>query len=112
MSRDLSIYLQDILDATDRIQVYVEGMDFERFVTNMLVIDGVVRNLEVIGEAVKHLPDDFKSQHPDVEWSKISGLRDILIHAYFNVDNEILWEIVQDKLPELKVRVKELLATI
>ncbi|HEC86588.1 MAG TPA: DUF86 domain-containing protein, partial [Thermoplasmatales archaeon] len=64
--------------------------------------DGVIRNLEIIGEAVKNLPDDIKKDYPEVEWRKIAGLRDILIHAYFGVDLEVIWDIVKNKVPELK----------
>ena len=69
-----------------------------------MIQDGVFRNLEVIGEAVKNLPDDIKKDYPEVEWRKIAGLRDILIHAYFGVDLEVIWDIVKNKVPELKER--------
>lgn len=67
-----------------------------------MIQDAVVRNLEIIGEAVKRLPDAIRKQHSDVEWRKIAGLRDILVHAYFGVDVEIIWDVIQHKLPEFK----------
>ena len=67
-----------------------------------MIQDAVVRNLEIIEEAVKRLPDAIRKQHSDVEWRKIAGLRDILVHAYFGVDVEIIWDVIQHKLPEFK----------
>ena len=109
MSRLAELYLEDILDAAERIEKYVEGVDFEEFANNELIQDAVARNLEIIGEAVKNLPDEMKNAHPEVEWRKIAGLRDILIHAYFGIDTEVVWDIVKNKLPELKEKVERML---
>ena len=87
-------------------------MNFEDFSNNELIQDGVIRNLEIIGEAVKNLPDDVKKDYPEVEWRKIAGLRDILIHAYFGVDLEVIWDIVKNKVPELKEMVREILLNL
>ena len=87
-------------------------MNFEDFSNNELIQDGVIRNLEIIGEAVKNLPDDIKKDYPDVEWRKIAGLRDILIHAYFGVDLEVIWDIVKNKVPELREMVRKILSNL
>ncbi|MBM4324677.1 MAG: DUF86 domain-containing protein [Deltaproteobacteria bacterium] len=72
-------------------------------------MDAVVRNLEIIGEAIKKLPEDIRLKYPEVEWKKIAGLRDILIHEYFGVDHEIIWDIIQNKLPLLKEQIRQML---
>lgn len=105
MPRDYRVYLEDILDAARKIREYAGGMSKDEFSSDSKTIDAVVRNLEIIGEAVKQLPDDIRSCDPEIEWRKIAGLRDILIHQYFGVDVEILWDIVQHNIPELENRI-------
>ena len=76
---------------------------------SLTIVDGVVRNLEIVGEAVKNIPANVKDKHPDIEWKKIAGLRDILAHEYFGIDIDILWDIVENKLPDLKKDISRLL---
>jgi len=103
MLRDYKAYLRDILDAIRKIEKYTQNISFEEFVSNELIQDGVVRNLEIIGEAVKHIPENVKRNYPDVEWRKMAGLRDILIHAYFGIDVEVVWDIVRSELPPIEI---------
>jgi len=112
MPREYKAYLRDILEAIDKIERYTKNISFEDFSDNELIQDGVIRNLEIIGEAVKNLPDDIKKDYPEVDWRKIAGLRDILIHAYFGVDLEVIWDIVKNKVPELKEMVKKILSNL
>lgn len=107
--RDYKLYLDDILEAAKRIEKYTKGLTLEKLKRNELIIDGVVRNLEIIGEAVKNIPANIKDKYPDIEWKKIAGLRDILAHEYFGIDLEILWDIIENKLPELKKEISRLL---
>ncbi len=109
MPRDYKLYLEDILEAIAKIQQYTEGLSVEMLSSDSKTLDAVVRNLEVIGEAVKMLPDEIRSRQPDVDWQKIAGLRDILIHRYFGIDPEIIQDIVQNKLPLLQEQLRQLL---
>ena len=109
MPRDFRVYLEDILDATRKITVYTGSLSKAAFLEDEKPLDAVVRNLEVIGEAVKKLPENLRAKHSAVEWKKIAGLRDILIHEYFGFDAEIVWDIVQNKVPALDREVRAML---
>jgi uncharacterized protein with HEPN domain len=112
MSRDSRVYLEDILEAAGKISKYVAGMDFPAFAADSKTQDAVVRNLEIIGEAVRTLPEEIRSLRPAVDWRRISGLRNILIHEYFGVDVAIVWDIVQNKVPGLEAAVRTMLAEL
>lgn len=109
MSRDAGLYLEDIREAADRVRRYTEGMDIQGFVGDRRTYDAVLYNLLVIGEAAKNVPDSYREAHPGVDWRKIAGLRDILAHAYFSLEDETLWDIVDNKVPELEEAVGEIL---
>jgi len=110
MPRDYKVWLEDILEAIQKIHGYTKGMSSKTFAADAKTLDAVVRNLEVIGEAVKKTPENVRSKHANVDWKKIAGLRDILIHEYFGIDPEIIWDIIQSKLPTLEKRVKRILS--
>lgn len=109
MPRDSRVYLEDILEAVTRIRSYTSGFSREAFLADGRTVDAVVRNLEIIGEAAKGVPEDVRREAPAVEWRKIAGLRDVLIHAYSTVDLEIVWDIVENKLGPLAEEVRRLL---
>jgi uncharacterized protein with HEPN domain len=100
--RPVDLLLNDMLEAIDRIEQYTEGMSFETFSSDHKSIDAVVRNLEIIGEAANRLPEDFKERHPSVEWYKVIGLRHRIVHEYFGIDLEIIWQIVGADLSVLR----------
>ncbi len=110
MSRDYKLYLEDILEAAEKIEKYLEGVSFQQLSADEMRMDAVLRNLEIIGEATKNLPSTLRQKYPAVDWRKVAGLRDIVIHAYFNVDHNIIWDIVQNKLPDLRRHVTIILA--
>jgi uncharacterized protein with HEPN domain len=94
--------VHDILEAIDKIEQYVSGLSFEQFQADPKTIDAVVRNLEVVGEAVRHLSIDLEDLPAGVPWTDIAGMRNILIHEYFGVDLRIIWQTVTDDLPALR----------
>lgn len=110
MPRDYKVYLDDILEAIAWIRIYTTGFTYDSFQDDRKTIDAVVRNLEIIGEAVKQVPERIRGQYPDVDWKKIAGLRDILIHNYFGIDLELIWDILQSKLAPLEERVNQMLS--
>ena len=104
--RDPLVLLEDILLAIQKIGRYTSKMDHEAFLRDELVIDGVARNLEIIGEAVRQLPEEFRRVHSQIPWTQIAGLRNRIVHDYFGLDLEIIWEIIQHDLPELERQVR------
>ena len=109
MPRDFKVYLEDILEAICKIHDFTHGMTLDTFSKDTKTLDAVVRNLEVVGEAVKGIPEQIRKRHPEAEWKKIAGLRDVLMHEYFGIDVEIIWDIIQNKLPILESETKKLL---
>ena len=109
MSRDYKAYLMDIVESISKIKEYTKDVTREEFFRNKLLQDAVVRNLEIIGEAVKKIPAEIKNAKPDVEWRKFAGLRDILIHAYFGIDVEIIWDVISHKICILEKHIKDIL---
>lgn len=110
--RTYKLYLKDILTAIKKINEYTKGLTFDKLKGKGLVVDAVVRNLEIIGEASKNIPKRIRVEHPDIEWKKICGLRDILAHEYFGVDIQILWDIIKNKLPDLQKKIARVLKSI
>ena len=110
MSRSQMLYLNDISEAAGNIRSYVGDGTFEEFINDRMRVDAVVRNFEVIGEAVKNLSDDIKKQFPVTDWKAIAGFRDMLIHGYFGVDLEILWDIIVHKIPVLQNEIAAIVA--
>jgi uncharacterized protein with HEPN domain len=100
--RPYDLYVEDILESIDKIENYISGLEYEEFSKNTMVIDAVLRNLEIIGEASKHIPDDVRENNSKIPWKRMIGLRNIVIHGYFGVDTEIIWRIITLNLQEVK----------
>ncbi len=101
MRREWSVHLRDIIESITKIRDYTRGMDKSSFVDDIKTQDAVIRNLAVIGEATRVLPEEIKERAPSIEWRKITALRNILIHEYFGVSIDIVWDVVENKLDEL-----------
>lgn len=108
-SRDIQDYLQDILNTIAIAEQFVAGMNFDEFQTDQKTIFAVTRAIEVIGEATKHIPQSLRDQYPGIAWKGVTGMRDKLIHAYFGVNLEVLWDTVQQDLPVLKPVIEQIL---
>lgn len=109
MSRSLELYLRDILKADERIKQSTEGLDSVSFKADQLRIDAVLFNLMTIGEAIKNIPQDMRDKYPNVRWRDISRFRDRIVHHYFKLDLDIVWEVVDIHLPVLIEQVEKLL---
>lgn len=101
--------LADILDASQQTRQYVEGYTFEQLVADRKTQDAIVRNLEVMGEAAKHVSSVVKKRHPEIPWRSLAGVRDRLIHDYFGVNYEILWQVITQELPALESNIRKVL---
>ena len=99
--REIQLLLEDILEASKKILFYTGGMSFDDFINDDKTVDAVVRNFEIIGEAANRVPDNFKSDHPEIEWRRMTGLRNRIIHEYFGVDYVTLWKIKEENVTEL-----------
>ena len=100
-NREILLLLEDMRDAGLKILSYTDGMSFDDFTNDDKTIDAVVRNFEIIGEAANRVPDNFKSDHPEIEWRRMTGLRNRIIHEYFGINYVTVWKIKEENIPEL-----------
>jgi len=109
MEKDYRDYIQDILDSIDEIYVFIGQMSREEFLNDRKTVKAVLRNLEIVGEAAKKIPPPLRDKYPDIPWKKMAGLRDKLIHEYFGVDLEIIWQLIKEELPGILHPIQEML---
>jgi len=107
--RDVKLYVRDILEAIKAIEKFVEGMDFESFKEDDKTSSAVIRKFEIIGEATKNIPQSIKEKYPHIPWKEMAGFRDKLIHFYFGIKYDIVWDTIKLRLPELKKNIERVL---
>jgi len=100
IKRDFTLYLEDMFLSMQRIEEYLGDLDFKKFKMTYIVVDAVVRNFEIIGEASKKIPTDIQDKYPEIPWRKMYGLRNLIAHEYFGIDYEMIWEISKNSLPQ------------
>ncbi len=109
MKRDVTLYLADILENMDDAVTFIEAISFDTFVNDKKTINAVVRSLEIIGEASKHVPEEIRLKKPDVPWKNMAGLRDRCIHGYIGIDYEMIWNVIKIDIPRIRLSIQSLL---
>lgn len=107
--RDYRFYLTDVLEAMQSIERFVEGISLEDFITDDKTTSAVIRKFEIIGEATKQVPDQIKQSHPEIPWKEMAGMRDRLIHVYFGVDYQMVWQTIKERIPKVKPQIQKIL---
>lgn len=108
MEKDPQIFLEHIHESIVAIETYAQGMTREDFSKNTAMQDAILRRIEIIGEAVKNLPEDFRNSHAEVPWRKVAGMRDVVVHEYFSIELDLVWGLLQKEVPELKRQIEAL----
>jgi len=108
-NRPARVRLEDLKQAMARIRQYTAGFTYDEFIKDEKTMDAVLRNLEVIGEAARNVPEELRGKYPDVEWHRMIGLRNIISHEYFGVDMQIIWEVATRNVPETEPLVADML---
>jgi uncharacterized protein with HEPN domain len=110
--RDYRLYLKDILAALESVETFVERMGFEEFRADDKTASAVVRKFEIIGEATKNIPEDIRRRYPKIPWKEMAGMRDRLIHFYFGVDYQLVWNTIKERLPRVKQQIQKILKEV
>src|SRR3990170_4038482 len=106
--RDYILFIEDIVEMIEKIERYTHGKSFKNFAKDEMAIDAVIRNFEIIGEAANNIPKEIQEKYPYVEWKRIIGFRNVLIHDYFGIDIESVWDTIKNNIPSLKESIKKM----
>ena len=109
MKRDYSLYIKDILDCIERVEEFIGDMNFDEFLADDKTSSAVVRKLEIIGEATKNIPKSITQKYEEIPWKEMARMRDKIIHFYFGVDYKIVWNVIKERLPEIKPTIQHIL---
>ena len=112
MKRDYRLFLEDISERVEKIESFIEGMTFEAFAQDEKTVSACIREIEVIGEATKQIPKEITEKFDDLPWSLMAKMRDKLIHWYFEIDEEIVWKVAKEKLPDIKKQIDHIIETM
>ena len=105
MNKEPVVFIEHILESIDAIEKFSKNINKQEFKSNRLRQSAIIREIQIIGEAVKNLPDSFREKYPEVPWAKIAGMRDKITHHYFSVDLKAVWKVVKEDLPDLKIKI-------
>lgn len=109
MKRDYKLFLKDIINAMDAIERFIEGMELDDLVKDDKTSSAVIRKFEIIGEAVRNIPGWLRGKYPQIQWRRMVGMRDRLIHGYFGIDYELVWEAIKTEIPRVKPELQKIL---
>ncbi len=109
MSRDISLYIKDMLQNMRDAEEFIQGLSYDQFQSDRKTLNAVMRSVEVIGEAAKKVPDGIRAKYPSVPWREMAGMRDKLIHFYFGVDREAVWLVAKERIPSLRPLIEQIL---
>ena len=110
--RDVRLFLTDMMDSIVKIETWLKNVTFEKFSSDSLLQDAIVRNLEIIGEAAKNIPEEMRTRYPDIPWKRVAGFRNIAIHDYFGVDLSLVWKILTEGIVTIKPSLQKILKEI
>ncbi|HHF43346.1 MAG TPA: DUF86 domain-containing protein [Candidatus Aminicenantes bacterium] len=112
MKREIGDYIEDIIEAMNNVMAFIKDMSYQEFIKDTKTMYAVIRGIEIIGEAVKNIPEGIREKYPDIPWQAIAGMRDKVIHAYFGVKIERVWEVVRRDIPKLKPEFEKMLESL
>jgi uncharacterized protein with HEPN domain len=107
--RHYLVFLDDILEGIEKAEDFTKGMDFREFAEDEKTVFAAIRAIEIVGEAVKRIPEEMKKQYPDIPWKEMAGMRDVLIHDYFGIDKKTLWRTIRKDIPAVKPKIRKVM---